>query len=175
MHGILSYEEMVRLQRANGLVPEDKCAPCSNSCHNEEDWKGKTYADIAELPQPLRRTCPHTKVIVPVSPAILVKDKVKEFTPEFKDPNWKVVDFNICDGRNQGLASIPAGTKIDHYNTVTTADKKVVDTVYSDPYEVTAVSSDIEKNGEATQPILTDATTAEPEKVTENGKDLIEG
>lgn len=175
MHGMLSYEERIRLQRANGLITEDECTPCTNRCHNnEEDWKGKTYADIAALPQPLRRTCPHTKVIVPVTPAFLVEEKVRKFTPESKDPNWGLVDFNPCDGRNQGLKSIPTGAKVDHYNTVVKADKKVIDTVYDNPFEVTAITTDIEKNGEATQPILTGATTAEPEKVTENDKDLIE-
>ena len=90
MTGILSYEEMVRVQRANGLRPVDVCTPCAKGyCHTDKDGenplKGKTYSDIAKLPQPLNRVCEHTKVIVPIVPAMIINEKVTIFNPDYKD------------------------------------------------------------------------------------------
>lgn len=161
MHGMIAYEELVRLQRANGERPKDECGcGCSGSHKNDEAFKGKTVADIAATPQPLRATCPHIKVVVPVTPAMVVHEPVKEITPKMGDANWRVVDFNKCDPRNQGLFAIPHDATVTHAITDVEAGKRTVDNMFDKPHEVTAITSNI-KNIEAKQPEATGETGAQ--------------
>lgn len=174
MHGILSYEERVRLERANGIRPANKCAPCADGCNQSDaHLKGMTYEDMALMPQPLRRVCPHPKVIVPVTPVLMIDEPVKRHTPKFGEAKWRVADFNECDARNQGLYAIPNDATIEHANTVMKATTRVVDNPFDQPHEVTTIKSDIEANGNAVQPIATNATTADPKMGTEDGKTLV--
>lgn len=158
MHGMIAYEELVRLQRANGERPQDECGcGCSGSKKTDEALKGKTVADVAATPQPLRTTCPHMKVVVPVTPAMVVHEPVKEITPKMGEANWRVVDFNKCDPRNQGLYAIPHDAKVTHAITDVEAGKRTVDNMFDDPHQVTAITSNI-KNIEAKQPEATGET-----------------
>lgn len=176
MHGILSYEERVRLERANGIRPKNECAPCAGGCTTpgDPDMVGKTYADIAQRPQPLRRTCPHPKVIVPVTPALLVTEATKPLEAKMGEAKWRVADFNPCDGRNQGLVAVPNDTEVGHAETVMTATTRVVDNVFDNPHEVKTITRDIQKVKEPKQPIATNATEADPLKGTEDGKTLVD-
>lgn len=175
MHGILSYEERVRLERANGIRPQNDCAPCGSKCSGTDEFmKGMTYDDLGDTLQPLRRVCPHTKVIVPVTPALMVDEPVKRITPIMGSTNWRVADLNKCDARNQGLYAIPNDSTVDLAQTTATVGKRVVDNPFDYPHQVTTVTLDIEAKGDAVQPVSTGAKTAEPEKGTEDGQTLVE-
>lgn len=171
MHGILSYEEMVRVQRDNGLRPKDECTPCHNGCsvQGEGQFKGMTYADVAKTPQPLRRTCPHTKVIVPVTPVLMVNEPVKQHTPKMGEAKWRVADFNHCDARNQGLYAIPNDAKAEYAETQVKATTRVIDNPFDYPHEVTTIVSDVAKVDGVAQPAATDATEADPVLMTDDG------
>lgn len=171
MHGILSYEERVRLERANGIRPKNECAPCAGGCTKTEDaeLKGKTYADVAAMPQPLRRVCPHPKVIVPVTGVLMVHEPVKEHTPTMGAAKWRVADFHKCDARNQGLYAIPNDATIEHAKTEVKATTRVVDNVFDHPFDATVIVSDVKAAESTTQPEITNATEAEPAQGTDNG------
>lgn len=177
MHGILSYEERVRLERANGLRPKNECAPCTDNCKYEDEeaqLKGKTYEDIGETLQPMNSVCPPTKVIVPVTPAVIIKDAVKEITVDYRSEDYRVVDFNPCDGRNGALHAIPDGVGIKHASTEITVKEGVKDTLWDHAHKVTVVSSEIKDEGEVTQPMSVTGEPLEPNQSTENGKDSID-
>ena len=171
MHGILSYEERVRLERANGIRPKNECAPCAGGCTKTEDaeLKGKTYADVAAMPQPLRRVCPHPKVIVPVTGVLMVHEPVKEHTPTMGAAKWRVADFHKCDARNQGLYAIPNDATVEHAKTEVKATTRVVDNVFDHPFDATVIVSDVKAAESTTQPETTNATEAEPAQGTDNG------
>lgn len=175
MHGILSYEERVRLERANGIRPKNECAPCADGCTKTEDaeLKGKTYADIAAMPQPLRRVCPHPKVIVPVTGVLMVYEPVKEHTPTMGEAKWRVADFHKCDARNQGLYAIPNDATVEHAKTEVKATTRVVDNVFDHPFDATVIVSDVKAAESTTQPETTNATEAEPAQDTDNGLALV--
>lgn len=175
MHGILSYEERVRLERANGIRPKNECAPCAGGCTKTEDaeLKGKTYADIAAMPQPLRRVCPHPKVIVPVTGVLMVHEPVKEHTPTMGAAKWCVADFHKCDARNQGLYAIPNDATVEHAKTEVKATTRVVDNVFDHPFDATVIVSDVKAAESTTQPETTNATEAEPAQGTDNGLALV--
>lgn len=175
MHGILSYEERVRLERANGIRPANECAPCSDNCHLDEDeqLKGKTYDELGDTLQPMNKVCPHTKVIVPVTPVVIVKDAVKEITVDYRPEDYRVVDFNQCDGRTGVLHTIPEGSNIKHASTEVTVKKVVKDTLFDHAHEVTAVTSDIKDEGNVEQPLAVNGQPVVKEESTENGKDLV--
>lgn len=170
MHGILSYEERVRLERANGIRPKNECAPCAGGCTKTEDaeLKGKTYADVAAMPQPLRRVCPHPKVIVPVTGVLMVHEPVKEHTPTMGAAKWRVADFHKCDARNQGLYAIPNDATVEHAKTEVKATTRVVDNVFDHPFDATVIVSDVKAAESTTQPETTNATEAEPAQGTDN-------
>lgn len=174
MHGILSYEERVRLERANGIRPANNCAPCANHCSDTDaQLKGMTYEELGNTLQPLRRVCPHPKVIVPVTPAFVIDEAVTHLKPEVKPANWRVADFNECDARTQGLLAIPNDATVEMARSIASVTKRVVDTPFDYPHEVNTVQMDIESNGQATQPMSTNATTADEDKGTEDGKTLV--
>lgn len=175
MHGILSYEERVRLERANGIRPKNECAPCAGGCTKTEDaeLKGKTYADVAAMPQPLRRVCPHPKVIVPVTGVLMVHEPVKEHTPTMDAAKWRVADFHKCDARNQGLYAIPNDATVEHAKTEVKATTRVVDNVFDHPFDATVIVSDVKAAESTTQPETTNATEAEPAQGTDNGLALV--
>lgn len=175
MHGILSYEERVRLERANGIRPKNECAPCAGGCTKIEDaeLKGKTYADVAAMPQPLRRVCPHPKVIVPVTGVLMVHEPVKEHTPTMGAAKWRVADFHKCDARNQGLYAIPNDATVEHAKTEVKATTRVVDNVFDHPFDATVIVSDVKAAESTTQPETTNATEAEPAQGTDNGLALV--
>lgn len=175
MHGILSYEERVRLERANGIRPKNECAPCAGGCTKTEDaeLKGKTYADVAAMPQPLRRVCPHPKVIVPVTGVLMVHEPVKEYTPTMGAAKWRIADFHKCDARNQGLYAIPNDATIEHAKTEVKATIRVVDNVFDHPFDATVIVSDVKAAESTTQPETTNATEAEPAQGTDNGLALV--
>lgn len=175
MHGILSYEERVRLERANGIRPKNECAPCAGGCTKTEDaeLKGKTYADIAAMPQPLRRVCPHPKVIVPVTGVLMVHEPVKEHTPTMGAAKWRVADFHKCDARNQGLYAIPNDATVEHAKTEVKATTRVVNNVFDHPFDATVIVSDVKAAESTTQPETTNATEAEPAQGTDNGLALV--
>lgn len=174
MHGILSYEERVRLERANGIRPQNDCAPCGSKCSGtDEHLKGMTYEELGNTLQPLRRTCPHSKVIVPVTPALLIDESVKHLTPKMGEAKWRVADFNKCDARNQGLIAIPNDSQVEMAKTTATVTDRVVDNPFDYPHKVTTVHFDMEADGSATQPAATNATEADSPQGTENGKTLV--
>lgn len=174
MHGALSYEEMVRLHRANDLTPADKCAPCTPKCHvdgGENPLKGKTYEDVAAMPVPVNRVCPTAKLVVPATPTLVVKDVVKTITPKVKDGKYKVVDFNPCDSRTEVLDAIPEGAEVVHAKSTHAHGTTVVDTFWSEPAEVAKVTHDIEDLGEVKQPEAVNSKQAKAEETTDDGKE----
>lgn len=174
MHGILSYEERVRLERANGIRPQNDCTPCGGKCSGtDEHLKGMTYEDLGNTLQPLRRTCPHAKVIVPVTPVLMIDEPVKRLTPIMGEAKWRVADFNKCDARNQGLTAIPNDATVEMAKTTATVTDRVVDNPFDYPHKVTTVQFGVEANGGATQPVATNATEAEPTLGTDNGQALV--
>lgn len=175
MHGILSYEEIVRVQRANDIRPKNECAPCAGGCTvtEDEELKGKTYADAAAMPQPLRRVCPHPKVIVPVTGVLMVKEPVKTHTPEMGEAKWRVADFNKCDARNQGLYAIPNDATVEHAKTEVKATTRVVDNTFDHPFDAKVIVADIKAAEGTPQPEATNAKEAEPAQGTDNGLALV--
>lgn len=174
MHGILSYEERVRLERANGIRPANEYVLYPDHCYEDEDTqlKGKTYDDLGDTLQPMNKVCSHTKVIVPVTPAVIVKDTVKEVTVAYRPEDYRVVDFHPHDGRTGVLHTIPEGSNIKHSSTEVAVKKVVKDTLFDHAHEVTSVTSDIKQEDSVEQPLAVDHQSPVEEKSTENGKDL---
>lgn len=172
--GLLRYEERVRLERANGLREPHPCEPCHNGCnpHGNDAWMaGMTYADLANTPLKQNAVCPHTKVIVPVKPAMVIEEPVKKVTATYPAAGYRVVDMNPCDGRTQMLKTIPHGvdTEIKHASTVETHSTKVEDTLYDVPNEVRTVTRSVETNDAVEQPIAVGGTEA-VNQITKDGK-----
>ena len=125
------------------------------------------------MPQPLRRVCPHPKVIVPVTGVLMVHEPVKEHTPTMGAAKWRVADFHKCDARNQGLYAIPNDATVEHAKTEVKATTRVVDNVFDHPFDATVIVSDVKAAESTTQPETTNATEAEPAQGTDNGLALI--
>lgn len=172
MHGIVSYEERVRLERANGIRPKNECAPCGGGCTKADDPElvGLTYHDVGNMPQPLRRVCPHPKVIVPVTPAMIVNEPVKTLNPQMGDAKWRVADLRPCDARTQGLYAIGNDKEVSHVQTVIEAGTRVVDNPFDHAHEVKTITSKIEDVANPAQPVATTGTPVVPEEGTEDGK-----
>lgn len=173
---IVTYEEMVRVQRANGLRKTDPCfqhCGCNPYGSDEEGYKGKTYEDVSKEPLRENRVCGHTKVIVPVSPTIMIEEPVKVITAQYPASPYRVVDFNQCDGKTGVLDSIPKGvqTEIEHAETIEEAGITVEDTIHSEPYPVKTVRRKVQK-AEVEQPLTVGADTAET-KISSDGKDAV--
>lgn len=171
---IVTYEEMVRVQRANGLRKDDPCLKqcgCTPYGTDEERFEGLSYEDVSKMPIPENRVCSHTKVIVPVSPTIVVEETVKTINVETKAAPYRVVDFNQCDGRDGVLSTIPKGvqTEIEHAETIEEHVITVEDNIHSDPYPVKTTKRKVQKT-EVEQPLTVGSDTAEVQ-ITENGKD----
>lgn len=172
--GLLRYEERVRLERTNGLRDPHPCEPCHNGCNpnGDEAWmKGMTYADLANTPLKQNAVCPHTKVIVPIAPSVIVEEPVRKITAQYSEAPYRVVDMNPCDGRTQMLKTIPHGmdTEIKHTSTVETHSTKVEDTLFDVPNEVKTVTRNIETNDAVVQPLAVGGTEA-VNAVTKEGK-----
>lgn len=171
---IVTYEEMIRIQRANGLRTHEKNCGMVHSCNpygtDEERYKGKTYEDVSKEPILPNRVCAHTKVIVPVNPTIIVTENVKQINVNPAPAGYRVVDYNPCDGRDGVLNTIPKGmdTEISHAETVEEYGMTVEDTIYSEPYPVKTVKRKVQETT-VEQPITTNADTAEVQ-TTEDGK-----
>lgn len=175
MHGILSYEERVRLERANGIRSKNDCAPCTDGCPvDETHLVGKTYDDVGDTLQPLNRVCGVTKVIVPVTPAVIVKDEVREVTVTQRDEAYRVVDFDKCSGKNGVLDAIPDGAEIKHAKTEVTVEKVVKDTLFDHAHEVTALKTEVKEDGEVEQPLAVTGEPVVPDQSTEDGKNLVD-
>lgn len=172
MNGILMYEEMIRVMRANGLIPPDECSPRNPCSCDDERYKGMTFADVGELPLPLNRVCPVTKVIVGTLPNTRYVEDVKEVVIKGKPPITQVIDYNPCGGYNGVVSAIPEGTKIVQGHSRTTVGNKVVDNPVDKPFTVKTVTTDVVQDGDAQQPLKTDATEAVADKTTEDGTEL---
>lgn len=172
--GALRWEEQVRLERANGLREDDMCVDneCGCNPHEEAYMVGMTYEELAQTPLKQNAVCPHTKVIVPVVPAMVVTETVKEINTQYPAAPYKVVDMNPCDGRVGVLNAIPQGmdTEVKHANTVITHSERVEDTFFDTPNLVKTVTTAVVTDEAVKQPIATNGT--EPDNTeTENGKD----
>nr|DAF25385.1 MAG TPA: hypothetical protein [Caudoviricetes sp.] len=166
---ILSYEERVRIERANGLRKPDQCVEGGCGCSvygSDEAYKGKSFSDIAATPLRQNAVCPHPKMVVPVTGAFVVEEPVKVFKPEYKDPAYQLVDGNPCDGRLIGVVetisdSDRSTVTVKQAHTVITHDVKVEDTAFDEPNERPVVTSTIKADAEATQPVAVNGTEAE--------------
>lgn len=172
---IVTYEEMIRVQRANGLRKDDPCLKqcgCTPYGSDEERFAGLTYEDVSKMPIPENRVCAHTKVIVPVTSTIVVTEGVKEINVNPEPAAYRVVDFNQCDGRNGVLNTIPKGvqTEIEHAETIEEHGITVEDNIHSDPYPVKTARRKVQK-AEVEQPLTVGSDTAEVQ-ITEDGKEV---
>lgn len=171
--GLLRYEERVRLERANGLRKEDQCESdgCGCTPHNEDNMVGMDYATLAKTPLKLSAVCPHTKVVIPVSPAYVVKEPVKEIVASYPVKPYQVVDYNPCDGRTGVLKVLETDTNLEvkHASTVQTHTTEIKDTIYDDPNEVKVVTQDIQIAETVEQPLATNGTESDI-TVTKDGK-----
>lgn len=167
---IIRYEERVRVERANGLREDHSChQECGCTPYTDEDYKGKTFADVAATPLRQNSVCPHPKVIVPVKPAIIVEETPKVHKPEYQPANHRLVDFNPCDGRTIGVVETinhaERQGEVGQAETAVTHSTTVVDTVWDQPNEVPTIVQTV-KDTSATveQPVKTGETSAKPEK-----------
>jgi len=160
----LRYEERIRIERANGLREPDLCTSGNCACtpHDDAEYVGKKFSDVAATPLRLNAVCPHPKVVVPVTPAFVVEEPVKVITSQYPEQPFRMVDFNPCDGRIYGVMKTVEGSALPpvHASTTTTHDTTVVDTVYDSPVEVPVVKQSIADDGVVAQPLKTGEKTA---------------
>lgn len=172
--GLITYSERVRIERANGLRNDETCIRehfCSP--YDDEFYKGKTYGDVAQTPIRRNAVCTHTKVIVPVKPAVLVQDTVQVINAHTNPAGYRVVDRNPCDGRTGMLNVITEGTPINHASTVEVYTDTIKDTIYSEPMKVKTVKVQVE-NEEAVEQPLAVGGTEDTTITTDNGLNVTE-
>ena len=162
---ILRYEERVRIERANRLREPDLCVEgCGCTPFSDEEYKGTTFHEVAATPLRMNTVCPHPKVVVPVTPAIVVEEPVKTITVKPKEGKYQFVDFNPCDGRVIGVVETVSDSHgsqpVVHSNTEITVEETVVDTVYDKPNKVKTVKHSLKENGDVEQPLKVGETTA---------------
>lgn len=179
---ILRYEERVRIERANGLREPDLC--CNDSCgctpYSDEEYKGKTFHEVAATPLRMNQVCPHPKVVVPVTPAFLVEEPVKTVNVEMPQGKYQLVDHNPCDGRIIGtletINDAHSSQQVVHADTVVTVTETVVDTPYDKPTKVKTVKQSIKQNDDVEQPLkMGETEVTELEKVDVDSGDNADG
>lgn len=171
--GFLRYEERVRLERANGLREKDQCVTedCGCAPHKEDNFVGMTYEELAKTPLKQNAVCPHTKVIVPITPAFLVEEPVAVIKAKYEARPYRVVDRNPCDGRTVMLGAIPHSTDVEvkHASTVEIHTTKVEDTMFDTPNEVKVVNRSVLVEENVAQPMAVNGTVPD-NSITPEGK-----
>lgn len=171
--GLLRYEERVRLERANGLRDEDQCETqgCGCSPHDESFMVGLDYATLAKTPLKQNAVCPHAKVVIPVTPAFVVTEPVKEISVNYPQTSYQIVDHNPCDGRTgvYAVLNTDSNKEVKHSSTIYTHTTEIKDTIYDDPNEVRVVKQDLKADDAVSQPLATNGTDDDT-SVTPNGK-----
>lgn len=169
---ILRYEERVRIERANGQRAYDTCVEeCGCTPHEDDFYQGKTFDQVAATPLRMNAVCPHTKVIVPVSPIVNIEEAARTLTVTPKAGEYRLVDFNPCDGRGLGvlgtIAETDGAVAVKHAYSTVTHSTKVVDTVYDEPVEVNTLTFGLKDDEEVVQPVKTgeEVATEETSKV----------
>lgn len=165
---ILRYEERVRMERANGLrKPEPEAEHCGEHpvYGDDEFYKDKSFADIAETPLRQNAVCPHPKMVVPITGAFVVTEPAKEMQAKYQEAKYHLVDANPQDGRIIGVmetvSDAHTSVEIKEAHTETVLTEAVEDTVYDEPTKKRVVRNRVKTAETATQPLATNATTAE--------------
>lgn len=166
---ILRYEERVRIERANGQRAEDTCVEeCGCTPHDDEFYNGKTFDQVAATPLRMNAVCPHAKVIVPVSPIVNIEEQARTLTVTPKAGEYRLVDFNHCDGRGMGvlctIAEADGAVTVKQAESTVTHTTKVIDTVYDEPTEVNTLAFGLKDNADVAQPVKTGEKVATKKK-----------
>lgn len=154
---ILRYEERVRIERANGLRKPDPCTDGKNcSVYSDDEYKGKQFHEVAATPLRMNQVCPHPKVVVPVTPAYLVTEDVKDIKVTYPAGHYQLVDFNHCDGRTIGVLETindsHTAVQVSHSTTEHSVEEVVEDTAYDEPRKVKRVKSKLKEDAAVAQP-----------------------